>query len=295
MDVRSMACFIAVAEELHFRRAAEKLNLTQPSLSQRIRVLESEIGATLLLRDRRSVALTPAGAAFLEPARRAVENANRAIGEARRTLDGEAGPLRLGFTVIAFYGILPACVQVFRKRYPNVRIELAEMNSPSLENALLAGALDLGILHPPLEHPELSMQPLPEERLFLAMPSDHPLAAEPVVPVSKLGGEPFLIAPRKIGASIFDRVIALFESQGVTPRIVQEVTPMTTLAALVAAGVGLGFVTEGLSRLDRPGVVFRPVEPAAPALPVAAAWVGPDLMPSAKRFLDVVLGAGRSG
>ncbi|CDN53980.1 HTH-type transcriptional regulator AlsR [Neorhizobium galegae bv. officinalis bv. officinalis str. HAMBI 1141] len=288
MDIRSMACFVAVAEELHFRRAAERMHLTQPSLSQRIRALELEIGTDLFARDRRSVALTPAGQAFLEPARRAIENADVARQQALRAFRGEVGRLRLGFTVIAFYGILPEAVQAFRKRYPQVEIELVELNSPSLETALMTGTIDLAVLHPPLANPELAIHELPAEHLVLALPESHPLAVRTEIRLSDLAGEPFLLAPRSIGPSIYDRVIALFRDQGISPRVVQEVTPMTTLAGLVAAGVGMGFVTGGLSRLPRPGVVFRPVTPTPPSLPMAASWLKPQLSAIGQRFLETV-------
>jgi len=288
MDIRSLACFVAVAETLHFRRAADRLNLTQPALSQRIRVLEEEVGATLFERDRRGVALTAAGAAFLDPARAAVANANLAKTRALRAVEGEIGRLRLGFTTIAFYGALPEAVRAFRARYPDIMIELTEMNSPALERALLTGGIDLGIVHPPIAAPELTIRTLPSQRLKLALPASHRLADRDILTVHDLDEEPLLIAPRAIGPSIYDRIIALFQNQGVSPRIVQEVTPMTTLTGLVAAGVGMGFVTDGIAAVGRPGVAFRSIEPEPPDLPIAAAWLSPDLSSPAARFLDIV-------
>jgi DNA-binding transcriptional LysR family regulator len=288
LDIRSLDCFIVAAEELHFRRAAQRLNLTQPALSQRIRVLEDEVGTPLFERDRRHVALTPAGAAFLSPARSAVAAAGLAKAQALRALHGEVGSLRLGFTVIAFYGLLPEALRVFRARYPDVIVELAEMNSPLLEAALDAGRLDLGVLHPPLSTPSLMVQPLPDEKLVLALPAAHSLAHAARVMASDLEGEPMLIAPRTVGPSIYDRMIAFFRAQGFSPDIVQEATPMTTLAGLVAAGVGVGFVTEGIATAARPGLAFRPVEPQPPTLPMAAAWRGPALSKSGELFLEIV-------
>lgn len=288
VDIRSLACFIAVADDLHFRRAAERMSLTQPSLSQRIRALEAEVGAALFERDRRGVALTPAGHAFLGPARKAVDNAKAAKAQALRAARGEVGSLRLGFTVIAFYGVLPQAVQRFRQLYPDVSVDLIEMNSPSLEAALAAGDIDLGVLHPPLSTPELIVHRLPDEALVLALPASHPLAKQRTIRLADLDDEPFLLAPRTIGPSIYDRVIALFQRERVNLRIVQEVTPMTTLVGLVAAGTGLGFVTEGIARVARPGVTFRPITPLPPSLPLAAAWREPALSASGKRFLDVV-------
>nr|WP_286181449.1 LysR family substrate-binding domain-containing protein [Rhizobium sp. ICMP 5592] len=179
-------------------------------------------------------------------------------------------------------------MRAFRTRYPEIVIELAEMNSPTLERALSAGDIDLGILHPPITAPELAIRTRPSQRLKLALPASHRLADRETVTVLDLDGEPFLIAPRIVGPSIYDRVIALFRSHGISPRIVQEVTPMTTLTGLVAAGVGMGFVTDGIATVARPGVVFRPVLPEPPDLPIAAAWRLPDLSSPAARFLDIV-------
>lgn len=288
MDIRSLACFVAVAEDLHFRRAAERLNITQPALSQRIRTLEYEIGATLLERDRRHVLLTAAGSAFLEPARAAVANAAQAKMQALRAIRGEVGRLRLGFTVIAFYSALPEAVRIYRSRFPDVAVELAEMNSPMLERSLAAGETDLGILHPPIGAPGLSVRSFQPDRLVLALPEQHVLAALQMVSVRDLDGQPFLIAPRQIGPYIYDRIIALFRNEGISPNIVQHVSPMTTLVGLVAAGAGVGFVTEGVANAGRPGVAFRSVSPDPPSLPVAAAWAGPAPSIAAQRFLEVV-------
>ncbi|ANF56527.1 LysR family transcriptional regulator [Halotalea alkalilenta] len=293
MDIRSLACFIAVAEDLHFRRAAERLNLTQPALSQRIRALEEQVGTALFERDRRRVSLTPAGQAFLAPARAAVASVGEAKSAALRAARGEFGRLRLGFTVIAFYGSLPDTVWRFRQRYPQVEVELQEMNSPRLERALDNGELDLGVLHPPLSTPSLVVHPLAELPMRLALPANHPLAGNEIVPLEALRDEPLLCAPRSVGPSIFDRLIGLLCAQGFSPRIALEVTPMTTLVGLVAAGAGLGFVTAGIAAIPRPGVVFRETTPPPPTLPLAAAWREPSLIPSAKRFLALVDESGR--
>jgi DNA-binding transcriptional LysR family regulator len=289
MDIRSLACFVAVAEDLHFRRAADRLNMTQPSLSQRIRVLEEEVGVELFVRDRRHVALTPAGEAFLEPARRSIESATVAKEQALRAMRGEVGRLRLGFTVIAFYGRLPEAVRMFRQKHPDIEVELVEMISPLLEDALLGGTLDLAVLHPPLENPQLFTHPLPPERLVLALPSNHRLAERGKIQLTDLADEPLLLAPRRIGPHFFDRLIGYFQSKGITPNVVQEVSPMTSLSALVAAGTGVGFVTEGLSRIPRPGVAYRDITPEPPGLPIAFSWQTPSLPPCAKRFLDMAV------
>ncbi|MBV7485395.1 LysR family transcriptional regulator [Bordetella sp. BOR01] len=287
MDMRSLACFITVADTLNFRGAAQQLHLTQPALSARIQNLEDEIGTALFVRDRRHVALTAAGAALLPHARAALARISAGKEQARRAAQGETGLLRIGFTLLATYGMVPHCVREFRARYPDVHVELAEMNSPSLENALAADALDVAVLHPPLYTPGLSTASLPGERLVLALPTTHRLARRKTVAVRDLAGEPFLIAPRGVGPSIYDRVIAMFHDAGISPHIVQEVTPMTSLAALVSAGIGMGLVTAGIARLPRPDVAYRPLRPAGPVLPFALGWRG-TLAPAAQRFVDSV-------
>ncbi|WP_459615828.1 LysR family transcriptional regulator [Bordetella sp. 2513F-2] len=288
MDLRALQCFIAVADTLHFRRAAERVHLTQPALSQRIRALEDALGVALFERDRRRVALTAAGQAFLGPARASVAQAELARRQAQQAARGELGRLRLGFTVIAFYSALPRAVRQFRERYPGVQVDLLEMNSPAVEQALSRGEIDLGVLHPPVAEPDLVCHPLPDSRLVLALPAGHPLARRKVIPVQALAGQPLLIAPRQVGPSIYDRVIGMFQTHGFSPDIVQEVMPMTVLVGLVATGAGIGFVTEGIAAATRPGVVFRPVRPEPPRLPLAMAWRAPALTRAGELFVAQV-------
>ncbi|MGY2093282.1 LysR family transcriptional regulator [Nocardia gipuzkoensis] len=284
VDLRSVECFVRVAETLHFGRAAGELHLSQPALSQRVRILERDIGAVLLERDRRGVRLTEAGRAFLPLARAAIAHGERAAESARRAAQGLQGRLRLGFTVIASYTALPRAVQAFRRMCPEVAVDLVEINSLAVEEALDRGEIDLGVLHPPLERPHLRVLPLPAEQLVLALPVGHRLADQPTVTFADLAEEPMLAAPRSVGPVLFDRVIACFRADGVEPRIVQEATPVTTLAGLVAAGAGIGFVTRGVAEATRPGVIFREMI-GAPAVPMAAAWATPEPSPASRQFI----------
>lgn len=286
MDLRSVECFVRVADLLHFGRAAAELHLSQPALSGRIRTLEKEMGVSLLQRDRRSVALSEGGAAFLPRARDLVARSVTATTLARRAARGESGTLRLGFTVIAFYTALPRVVQRFRSRYPDVRVELKEMNSPAVEEALAGDVIDLGILHPPVSAAALTTLDLPAEPLVLAVPLDHPLAGRAALTFAEVADVPLLVAPRWVGPAAYDRLAACFAAVNVHPRIVQEVFPMTTLVGLVSAGAGVGFVTRGVARATRPGVRFLPV-PGAPSLPLAAAWTNPSPTAPGQRFLEV--------
>ncbi|MHC9296271.1 LysR substrate-binding domain-containing protein [Mycobacterium sp. LTG2003] len=287
MDLRSVECFIRVAETLHFGRAATDLHLSQPALSQRIRTLERDVGATLLDRDRRGVRLTAAGHAFLAPARAMLAHGGHAIDVARRAERGLHGRLRLGFTVIASYTRLPRAVQRFRSAFPDITIDLVEINSPAVEEALDRGEIDVGVLHPPLTRTHLRCQELPDEPLVLAIPAGHALCGRATIGFGDLDGESLLAAPRNVGPVLFDKLIGCFRGAGVEPTIVQEATPVTTLAGLVAAGAGIGFVTRGVAAATRPGVVFREVV-GAPGVPMAVAWCGHDPLPTGRQFLDVL-------
>lgn len=275
-----------VADLLHFGRAATELHLSQPALSGRVRTLERELGVCLFTRDRRSVALTDAGRAFLPAARDVVTRAGSATSLARRAARGESGVLRLGFTVIAFYTALPRVVQRFRSRFPDVHVKLQEMNSPAVEEALAADLIDLGILHPPVEADALGTLELPPDPLVLAVPLAHPLAGRDRLGFGDLDNVPLLVAPRSVGPAVYDRLMCCFADAGARPRIVQEVTPMTTLVGLASAGAGVGFVTRGVARATRPGIRFVDVDDA-PVMPVAAAWLAPDPTPAAQRFVEV--------
>jgi DNA-binding transcriptional LysR family regulator len=291
VDLRSVECFIRVTETLHFGRAADDLHLSQPALSQRIRTLERDVGATLLDRDRRGVRLTAAGLAFLPPARAALSHGERAIDVARRTERGLHGQLRLGFTVIASYTRLPRAVQAFRSDFPEVTVDLIEINSPAVEEALERGEIDLGVLHPPLSRKQLRYRSLPDEPLMLALPAGHRLADQPTITFADLAGEPMLAAPRSVGPVLFDKLIGCFRAAGVEPSIVQEATPVTSLAGLVAAGAGIGFVTRGVALATRPGVAFREVD-RAPGVPIAVAWMPPEPAAVGRRFIDVLSAVG---
>ncbi len=287
MDTRSVECFVAVAERLHFGRAATELHLSQPALSGRIGALEREVGAALFDRDRRHVALTEAGRVFLPSARALLTAARTGSTLARQALTGEAGRLRLGFTVIAGHTVLPRQIQRFRRRRPEVTVELTEIDSPGVERALVEGRIDLGILHPPVQTPRLTVEELFREPMLLALPEGHRLLGHDQLGFAELDGEPWLVGPRSIGPVIYDRLIAGFTAAGVRPNIVQEVYPMPVLVSLVAAGAGVGFVTAGIAAAARPGVAYRPVTDA-PDLPVAAAWLGDHPTPTAANFLDIL-------
>ena len=288
MDLRALNSFAVVAEELHFRKAAARLNVTQPSLSMRIQALEREVGVSLLERDRRSVRLTEAGRAFLGLAQAAVRSGAEAVAQARRAARGEIGRLRFGFTALTSYAGMPELVQRFRLACPDIRIDLVQADSASLESALLAEEIDIALLHPPLMKPGLTLKHLEPEDLILAIPSSHELAKLKAVPLRRLAKQPFLIGPRHIGPHLYDQIIQACRRTGFSPSVVQEVAAMTTLIGLVAAGVGCGFVIQSLQVIRRPGVVFRPIAGTkAPQLATALAWRDGKLSGVGRRMLTV--------
>lgn len=288
MDVRSLECFAVVADELHFRRAAARLNITQPSLSARIQALEAEVGVTLLDRNRRQVQLTDAGRTFLDHARAAVRSAKDAMARARRAAAGEIGRLRFGFTALTSYVGMPELVQRFRSACPEIAIELVQAETARLEAGLLAEEIDIALLHPPLSAPGLAQRDLGSDEMVLAIPASSALSHLPAVPPHRLAGQPFLIGPRHIGPHLYDQIILLCRQAGFSPAIVHEVTAMTTLIGLAAAGVGCGFVAGSLQVIQRPGVAYRPLAGVqAPSLPTALAWRDGALSAPGRRFLEL--------
>jgi len=273
IDFRALECFVVLAEELHFRRAAERLNMTQPSLSARVKALEEEVGAVLLDRDRRNVRLTAAGEIFREFASSTMARTEEAVMSARRAAAGESGRLRFGFTGLTTYDGMPELVQLFRARFPGVEVELVSAGTDQLQADMLAGTIDVALLHPPLSCTGFDLLDLPPQELVLAIPAGHALAELPEVPLSRLKGEPFLIGPRQAGPDLYDRIMELFRTEGgFSPTVVQEVGTMSTLIGLAAAGAGCGFVTQSMTVINNPGVRYRPLAGVAPHLTTALAW-----------------------
>lgn len=291
MDIRALECFVVLAEDLHFRRAAHRLNMTQPTLTARIQVLERRVGVSLLIRDRRQVCLTESGRVFLEHARTTLGSARAAVSGALRAAKGEVGRLRFGFTGLTSYAGMPEMVRRFRQALPEVKIELVHAETLRLEAALLAEEIDIALLHPPLATPGLSQADLMPEKLVLAIPEAiSSLARLKAIPIKALAGQPFLIGPRQTAPHLHDEIMSTFRAAGIVPNIVQEVGAMTTLIGLAAAGVGCGFVMSSLQVIQRAGLVYRPLSGATPPMiSTALAWRTNALSPTATRFLDLAM------
>ena len=258
MELRQLRYFVAVAEELHFRRAAARLHISQPPLSQQIARLEEELGCRLLNRTRRRVELTAAGQAFLRDARAMLGELDVAVATARRIEAGQAGRLRINFVGSALLSIVPGIVQRFRRGRPEVEIELRERSTVEQLRALSAGVIDVGLVRPPVQTAEdLRSEVVMRERTVAAIPIGHPLAALRRVPLRRLAAEPLVMFPRQQAPGFHDLLTGRLAATGTSPQVVQYAPEMLTIIGLVAAGIGVSPVPESVSRLGLEGVTYR--------------------------------------
>ena len=271
-DLRQLRHFIAVAERLHFGRAAAALHMSQPPLSRSIRGLEERVGATLLARTRRRVELTPEGARFLEEAKRLLAQLERAVNEVGSMAAG-GGQLRLGFVSLADYGVLPGLLKAYKSARPGVALALREMLSPDQAAALASGELDFGLLLPPVAGADLEHVVVQRERFVAALPSRHRLArARGRIAVRDLADEAFVMAPRDIAPGLHDIVSTLTARAGFAPRVAQEAIQMQTVVSLVSSGLGVALVPASVANLGRRGVAYREIADAHPRLDLWLAW-----------------------
>jgi DNA-binding transcriptional LysR family regulator len=272
MELRHLRYFVAVAQAMSFREAARRLHLSQPPLSKQIQELEEEIGVRLFYRYKRSIALTEAGELFLAHARRTLDMVEQAVYNAREVANGQTGLLRIGFIGAAMYQLLPPLLKAYHRILPKVEIRLQEGYSPGLIAGVENEDLSVAIVYGPVVSTRVHTLLLAEERLWLALPEDHPCAVEPAVSISKLAGEEFILHPQKDNPPLYEAILNLCQAAGFTPHIAQETTPQPAQVSLVAAGMGICFVTEVVAHQPFPGVVFRPLAQKAPVLQTLLVW-----------------------
>ena len=256
MELKHLASFIAVAEQLSFVRAARQIHLSQPALTGQIQRLEEELGVTLLERNRRSVKLTDAGRVFLAEARLTLKAAEQAAERARSAARGEVGRLRIAFVSSAALEIVPELVLAFRKRHPGVRLELTSLRTVSQVKALLEETLDAGLVRMPLEHPRLKIQAVHREPFVVVLPRDHPRARRKVR-LADLREESFIAYGRRWAPGFYDAVTGMCRAAGYSPRIVQETAEMYTTIALVAAGAGVAVLPRSVVLAQSARVVMK--------------------------------------
>lgn len=287
MELRHLRYFVAVAEELHFRRAAERLHMSQPPLSQQIRALEADVGAQLLVRSRRRVELTEAGKVFLREARAVLEAADRASDLARRVSRGEVGRLAVGFVGSAMYSAVPEILRRFRGEHPDVELHLREVPTGLQLEALESGELDVGFIRPPVPGQDLRVETIQTEKVVVALPASHPLARRKRLRLEALGHEALVLLARREAPGLHETLAVAMAGVGGSTWVVQEVAEMQTAIGLVAAGLGISLVPASVASLDRDGVVYRPISGPAPTVELALAWRLGDQAPALERFLAV--------
>ena len=291
-ELRHLVYFREVAEQLHFRRAAEALGVAQPALSRQIAQLEQALGARLFNRSKRRVELTPAGRHLREHVESLLPKLHRLPGELRALAAGETGLLRIGFTGLAMATVLPAILRRFHQQHPGVRLELNESPTSAQVQALLHGELSCGFLHPDPLPKGFESQQLLRERNGVVLPADHELATRPSLRLKDLAAVPFVLFPRTNNPGFYDRVLAAFRSAGVTPHIAEEVRPRANGLGLVRAGVGATFMCPSEAKSLPPDLVFRPLEGAAPESRLALVWrQTPESPPALPAFLAAASGA----
>ncbi len=292
IELRQLRYFVAVAEELHFGRAAARLHMTQPPLSQTIQVLEAALGTPLFARTQRSVALTPAGSALLPEARRLLQQAGSLPQLVQRAACGASGSLSLSFVSSADYSVLPALLREFREAWPQVQIDLREATSDLQLEDLAQQRIDAGLLIPPLPERariELDYLPVLKEPLVLAAPAGmKALRGKKRIELPALADLPLIIFPRRIAPALHDTILACFHAAGMTPRIGQEAIQMQTIVGLVSAGMGIALVPQSVSNLKRAGVEYRKLADPVPLVETGLAWRRDNRSPVLAAFLELL-------
>ena len=288
MEFRQLKYFVMVARELHFGRAAELLDITQPALSKQIRVLERDLQVQLFVRTKRKVELTQAGKVFLKEARQLLKQSEQAIEVARRTAKGEIGKLTIGFTPTATYTILPESIKQLRSLYPQVEVKMLELSTEAQVTALNRNEIDLGFLHPPIDARGLEIHPIFAEEFAVVLPKTHYLKDKPLIFLEDLARESFVLHSRLEGRFLYDEFIRLCDRSGFQPNIIQETDSHQTRICFVEAGMGITFIPVGLQILVGKNLVCKPIENLPLKLEFAAAWRSLSTMPALSNFLEIL-------
>jgi DNA-binding transcriptional LysR family regulator len=290
MELRHLRYFIAVAEELHFSKAAERLHIAQPPLSQQIQQLEAQLGVELFHRKtKRQVQLTEAGQVFLQEAYQLLAQLQKAIELTQKIGRGEKGQLRIGFTSLVTYNLLPLILRQFREQFSEVELILQELTTTEQERSLQESRIHIGFAHPPLEDNTLNQKCIQQEALIVALAETHPLAERENISVSSLVNENFIMFPRHLGSGLYDQIVSLCQQGNFSPKVTQEAIQMQTIIGLVSAGMGIAIVPSSLQNLQRNGVVYRSFEEKTPLVETAIVWREEDITPVLRKFLQVVM------
>jgi len=292
VELRHLRYFVAVAEELHVGRAAARLHMSQPPLSQQIRALERELGLQLFDRSRRRIRLTPAGAALLREARRALAEADRFQESAARLRSGRLGQLRVGFVGSALFSLVPEILQAFRREVPEAGLVLHESTSPELVDDVAKRRLDVAFVRPPVGSDAVRELLLAREPLVAALPASNPVAAAPEpLDIAALRAEDFVLFPRSIGPGYLDAVLRACHAGGFVPMATHSATQIHTLVGLVASGLGVSLVPEAVQGMQLPGVVYKPFAPPVHTIDLTLVWADVPPDPLVETFVDLAADA----
>jgi len=283
-----MRYFVAVAEELHFGRAAERLHLAQQPLSAAIKRLEEGVGVRLFHRTSRQVALTEAGRVYLSEVRLILQRTTDAAELARRAARGEVGQLSVGYAAGTLHNVLPPTVRRFREHAPGVSLTLHELSSPEVAAALVRGDVQVGLLCPPVSEPAIRSDIVLREPLILALPRGHRLARKERVALSEASDESFILYQRAIKPGVYDAITGLCQAAGFVPRIAQEGATEGAVVGLVAAGMGVALVSSSQRKAPSEDIEYRFLTGAPVEVELAAAWARTDHSPLTAAFLEHV-------
>ncbi|MBE9183643.1 LysR family transcriptional regulator [Microcoleus sp. LEGE 07076] len=286
MELRHLRYFIAVAEELNFTRAADRLHMAQPPLSQQIQNLETELGFQLFRRTKRTVMLTAAGQVFFEESQKIMQQVDRAIQLGKQTSRGELGQLTVGFVSSASHNVVPGILQAFGTQCPAVKLELHELTTNEQLQRLRFGQIDIGFVRPPVEEDGINSEIVFREPLIAALPETHPATDRAIVELRELSGEPFILFPRSLAPGLYDAIVSLCQQAGFSPIAGQEAIQMQTIISLVAAEMGVAIVPASMQNFQRRGVVYKSLPESTCEVAIALIWRHHPA-PVVQRFLEV--------
>jgi DNA-binding transcriptional LysR family regulator len=287
MELRHLRYFVAVAEELHFAHAAERLHISPPSLTQQIQSLERELGARLFVRTKRDVKLTDAGTRFLDEARATLQQAERAELVARRAGRGEVGRVEIGFvSSAACTGLLTVALPSYRKSFPLVELAIRKLESPRQLEQLTEGRLDVGFLRPPARYPAgITAVVIVKQPIVVALPENHKLAGADTVAPALLAGESFVAGPFETNLGLHRHMSTIGQMGQFTPRIGARAPDMLAIVTMVAAGFGIAAVPRSIACLQIPGVTYRPLAQEGNQDELAAVFRRDERTPAVKAFI----------
>ncbi len=288
IDLRHLRYFLAVGEELHFGRAAQRLHMAQPPLSQQIKRLEEEIGYPLFLRSSRSVKLTPAGKALMERARRTLTKVDEDLEAVRSVARGEVGEIRVGFVGSAMLSSLPRILGEYRRLYSGVQLHLDEAHTSQLLESLRDGTTDVALARDAGAADGVVVERVMVEPLLCVVPKAHPLASRRLIPIALLKNEPFVFFPRSAGTYAWENTVRLCEQQGFRPNIVQEAPQWLTVVRLVGAGLGVTIFPASVEQILSSEVVCRKLSPSGGETSIDLVYRSDSTSPLVRAFCDLV-------